>query len=156
MSELQDDEPINDEEGTVTDIEYSDEEEVEDEEEDYPENESTIDPVEELQFVIQEIDLDDEDDDEPDFEVISNIEMANSQYIITKYEKTRIIGVRKEQLRRGAAPCVPFPDDIVNIEELAEKEFQAGVLPLCITRRSPNGKGIRIPVSQLIDISPLK
>jgi hypothetical protein len=45
------------------------------------------------------------------------------------------------------------PRGIINIEDLAQLEFDAGKLPIVILRRNPNGRGQKIPVSQLINIA---
>lgn len=66
---------------------------------------------------------------------------------LTKYEKTALLGVRAEQLRRGAPPYVPLEEKdqtgrvirILNDEdEIAKKELAAGVLPLMIDRPLPS------------------
>ena len=60
--------------------------------------------------------------------------------IITKYEKTRIIGIRMQQLAQG---CKPY----INISELSNKsydnialeELKENKLPFILKRRLPNG-----------------
>lgn len=61
--------------------------------------------------------------------------------ILSKYEKTKIIGMRMEQLARSATPYVdvdttrPFDP-----YEIATKELHARKLPFMICRTLPNGE----------------
>ena len=61
--------------------------------------------------------------------------------ILSKYEKAHILGVRIEQLSRGATPCVNI-DDIqdVNVRKIALKEFEERAIPLKIVRKLLDGK----------------
>ena len=52
----------------------------------------------------------------------------------TKFEKARIIGARALQLAYGAPPLVKVPSGIVNPIDLAEAEFDKGVIPITILR----------------------
>lgn len=65
--------------------------------------------------------------------------------IITKYERTRIIGTRAEQLARGAEPKTDF-GDLTDPVLIAMKEYNEGVIPLNIRRRLPNGKTILVQI----------
>lgn len=58
---------------------------------------------------------------------------------LTKYERTRIIGVRKEQIAKGAAPMVDI-SEMKTLDEIVEKELLERKLPLKIRRPLPNGK----------------
>ena len=59
--------------------------------------------------------------------------------VLTKYEKTKIIGMRLQQLANGADPCVETTkkDDIRSI---ALRELEERKLPFMIGRALPNGK----------------
>jgi DNA-directed RNA polymerase subunit K/omega len=61
----------------------------------------------------------------------------------TKYEKTRIIGVRATQIASGAPPTVDIGelDDAIDI---ATKEFEENKIPLILQRTLPNDKVIEI------------
>lgn len=62
---------------------------------------------------------------------------------LTKYERTKIIGIRAEQLARGAQPFVePAVLDGGSFDpcELAERELRARVLPFVVVRRMPDGR----------------
>lgn len=73
--------------------------------------------------------------------------------VMTKYEKTKIIGMRLEQLARGAhtlvntekSNCKSLRDVVMC--ELAEKK-----LPFIIVRNLPNGKKEHWKVSDLVVI----
>ncbi len=58
---------------------------------------------------------------------------------LTKYEKTRIIGVRIEQLSRGAKPNVNTKG-MTSIREIAEEELRQRKTPFMIRRPLPNGQ----------------
>ena len=60
--------------------------------------------------------------------------------ILSKYEKTKIIGVRMEQLARSAEPYVPFNKDAFNPFEIALRELHERKLPFMICRALPNGQ----------------
>ncbi|MGC8648850.1 MAG: DNA-directed RNA polymerase subunit K [Candidatus Micrarchaeia archaeon] len=52
----------------------------------------------------------------------------------TKFEKTRIIGARALQLAYGAPPLIKVPKGMVNPLDLAELEFEKGVIPITVIR----------------------
>jgi DNA-directed RNA polymerase subunit K/omega len=60
--------------------------------------------------------------------------------IMSKYEKVKMIGVRAEQLQRGAKPLVtvdpnqPFDPRIIAHEELRQRK-----LPMMLCRKLPDG-----------------
>jgi DNA-directed RNA polymerase subunit K/omega len=61
--------------------------------------------------------------------------------VLTKYEYTRIIGMRTQQLSEGARPYIEVPDQFI-IEDnylIAEEEFKQRKLPFIIGRPLPNG-----------------
>jgi DNA-directed RNA polymerase subunit K len=53
----------------------------------------------------------------------------------TRFEKARIIGARALQIARGATPVIKT--DIRDPIEIAEKEFEEGIIPLD-TKRPEN------------------
>ena len=59
--------------------------------------------------------------------------------ILTKYERTRVIGVRASQLANGAPPYVKLSNPIINELIIAKMELEAGLLPFVIRRPLPNG-----------------
>ncbi|MDE1833260.1 MAG: DNA-directed RNA polymerase subunit K [Candidatus Micrarchaeota archaeon] len=52
----------------------------------------------------------------------------------TRFEKARIIGARALQLAYGAPPLVKVPEKMVNPLDLAELEFDKGVIPITILK----------------------
>lgn len=68
---------------------------------------------------------------------------------LTKYEKVRAIGIRAQQLAKGAPACV----DTTGMSDsmaIAEKEFSEHKIPLIIKRNYPDGTVRSIPMSQMI------
>lgn len=60
--------------------------------------------------------------------------MAEKAEKYTKFEKARIIGARSLQLAYGAPPLVKVPENTINPIDLAELEFNKGVIPITIIR----------------------
>ncbi|EQD47699.1 RNA polymerase Rpb6 [mine drainage metagenome] len=52
----------------------------------------------------------------------------------TKFEKARVIGARALQLAHGAPPLIKVPEGITEPLDLAEREFEKGVIPITIIR----------------------
>ena len=59
--------------------------------------------------------------------------------ILTKYEKTRIIGQRAKQLNNGAKPLVKFSEYIIDGYLIALKELEEKKIPVIIRRPLPTG-----------------
>ena len=59
--------------------------------------------------------------------------------ILTKYEKTKIIGLRVSQLNKGAKPYVELTRSIIDNALVAEKELREKKIPFIIMRPIPNG-----------------
>jgi len=53
---------------------------------------------------------------------------------ITKYEVTKIIGVRSEMLAAGAKPLVSVPGHVTDVQEIAEMELEQRKIPFIIRR----------------------
>jgi len=60
--------------------------------------------------------------------------------ILTKYERTRILGLRAKQLNNGDEPLIKIPDNIIQGYVIAEMELEQKVLPFIVSRPLPNGK----------------
>ncbi|MEM3227338.1 MAG: DNA-directed RNA polymerase subunit K [Candidatus Micrarchaeaceae archaeon] len=58
----------------------------------------------------------------------------------TKYEKARIIGARALQLAYGAPPLMEVPEGVVDPLELAELEFERGIIPITILRHGEEAR----------------
>jgi DNA-directed RNA polymerase subunit K/omega len=63
------------------------------------------------------------------------------RYILTKYELTKVIGMRAEQLARGAEPLVNVDAfEAFDPISIAERELAARKLPFIVQRLLPDGK----------------
>lgn len=60
--------------------------------------------------------------------------------ILSKYEKTRILGQRAKQINNGSTPLVSVPTDILNGYLIAQLELEKKLIPVIIQRPIPNGK----------------
>jgi len=58
---------------------------------------------------------------------------------ITKYELARVLGARALQLSMGAPPLVKVTVDD-SLIEIARRELEAGMLPVIIRRKMPDGE----------------
>jgi DNA-directed RNA polymerase subunit K/omega len=58
---------------------------------------------------------------------------------LNKYEATRIIGFRANQLSQGAQPFVSVPDHVTDVREIARMELAAKRLPFILKRPLPDG-----------------
>ena len=59
--------------------------------------------------------------------------------ILTKYEYTRILGVRASQVEQGAALFVTVPDTLIDSYLIAKEELHQKKLPFILKRPLPNG-----------------
>ena len=59
---------------------------------------------------------------------------------LTLYEKTKIIGLRANQLSQGARPIIPVPDYVTDVRDIARLELEQKRLPYIIKRPIPTGK----------------
>ena len=69
--------------------------------------------------------------------------------ILSKYEKTRIIGLRVSQLNKGAKPFITLKNKILDNSLIAEKELREKALPFIIMRPIPNAPSEYWKVSDL-------
>lgn len=58
--------------------------------------------------------------------------------ILTKYEKTRILGIRTKQLNNGAKPFINIAENIIDNYYIANLELEQKKLPFIIERPLPN------------------
>lgn len=78
--------------------------------------------------------------DERPTEGLKNFDEAHKSYpYITRYEYTRIIGFRANQLSQGAKPFINVPDHVTDVREIARMELAQKRLPFIIKRPMPNG-----------------
>lgn len=70
---------------------------------------------------------------------------------MTKFEKTQLIGMRMEQIARGAHPTVDV-DDGMSVRDVVIREIEEKTIPLMISRLMPNGKTETLRVSDFDEI----
>ena len=61
-----------------------------------------------------------------------------SRPFLNKFERTKILGVRTEQLASGAKPLIDIKDEKLSAFEIALKEFNEKKIPFIIRRHLPN------------------
>ncbi len=78
--------------------------------------------------------------------------MRSDMYRLTKYEKTRIIGVRAEQLAKGALPTFPINEnEEFDPVKIAMIELEKRILPIIIVRTLPDGEDIEVRMENIIN-----
>lgn len=58
---------------------------------------------------------------------------------LTVYERTKIIGLRANQISRGAVPFITVPPQVTDVKDIARLELEQKRLPFIIKRPLPNG-----------------
>ena len=70
----------------------------------------------------------------------SNSDPLHTTYpFVTLFEKTKIIGLRANQLSQGARPFIVVPKEVTDVRDIARLEFQQKRLPYMIKRPLPDG-----------------
>ena len=59
--------------------------------------------------------------------------------ILTKFEKTRVLGIRAKQINNGAKVLTNIPSNVMDGYLIALKELEEKVIPIIIRRPLPNG-----------------
>jgi DNA-directed RNA polymerase subunit K/omega len=72
--------------------------------------------------------------------------------ILTKYEKTRILGQRAKQIETGAVTLVNVPPNVIDSYLIAKLEMKQNKIPFIIRRPLPNGGMEYWYVSDLEDL----
>ena len=70
--------------------------------------------------------------------LISKNERKTSR-IMTIYEKTRLLGIRTQQIDMGCVPLVDASEGFTDSLQIAEQELKQKKIPLIIRRYLPNG-----------------
>jgi DNA-directed RNA polymerase I, II, and III subunit RPABC2 len=122
---------------------------------------SEIEEFEQDEF-IEEIEEDDKDDDEDDMDdgddildmstkcdvdIISKEDTYNklntynrkTKPFMSKFEFTKLIGARSQQLSSGMPPTIEKLDNVSHTKFIAVQELKEGKLPLIIRRIMPDG-----------------
>jgi DNA-directed RNA polymerase I, II, and III subunit RPABC2 len=58
---------------------------------------------------------------------------------LTNFEKTKIIGMRANQISKGSVPFISVPKHITDVRDIARLELEQKRLPFIIKRPLPNG-----------------
>lgn len=78
------------------------------------------------------------------FEVLENydtIKKSNkSKPILNKYERTKVLGVRAEQIRHNAKPLILVPKHMTDELDIATEELKQRKIPFIIERKVGNKK----------------
>lgn len=61
-----------------------------------------------------------------------------TQPIMTRYEKTKVLGLRAEMLARGAQPLVTVPKHVSSTLRIAEMELAEKKIPFLLKRKTNN------------------
>lgn len=75
-----------------------------------------------------------------------------SMPFLSTFEKTRILGMRTNQLAQGARPFIDVPEYITDVQEIAQLELDQRRLPIIIKRYMPDGSYEKFRLSDLIII----
>ena len=71
-------------------------------------------------------------------EILQNYELLKKQNIskpvMSKYEKTKIIGIRAQQISQGSVPLVEVPKHLVNTLDIATYELKMRKTPFIVKR----------------------
>lgn len=67
-------------------------------------------------------------------------EKNTTRNLLTKFEKVKIIGLRMEQLQRGAQPYVAYDTKAFHPHEIATRELTERKIPFMVCRSLPNGR----------------
>ncbi len=68
---------------------------------------------------------------------------------LTRFEKARIVGARALQIAMGAPILIEVPRGLTSAIDLALKELEAGILPITIRRKLPDGEYQDVPIQWL-------
>jgi DNA-directed RNA polymerase I, II, and III subunit RPABC2 len=58
---------------------------------------------------------------------------------LTNFERTKIIGLRANQISRGSVPFIVVPKHVTDVRDIARLELEQKRLPYIIKRPLPNG-----------------
>jgi DNA-directed RNA polymerase I, II, and III subunit RPABC2 len=75
-----------------------------------------------------------------------------SMPFLSVFEKTRILGMRTNQLAQGARPFIEVPEYATDVQEIALLELEQRRLPIIIKRYMPDGTYEKFRLSDLMII----
>ena len=98
--------------------------------------------IDDEELSCEEINSDDEDSSEDEYEIPDEdlkVTLHNTFIHLTKYEKTKILGLRAKQIELGAQPRIKY-SKLETPLEIAEREMKMKKLPFKIKRKLPTGE----------------
>jgi hypothetical protein len=120
------------------------------------EDKTTIfsDPIQALLKFHPECVLDYEEDEQPSIPLRTTLSDGDSNHrsrpFLSIFERTRILGMRTNQLAQGARPFIIVPEHITDVQDIARLELEQRKLPLIIKRHMPDGSYEKFRLSDLI------
>ena len=69
-----------------------------------------------------------------------NIENNVTEPVLSKYEYTQVLGIRVQQIERGAEPLIELSPDLNTPELIAEEELRQRKTPFIIKRKIADNK----------------
>jgi DNA-directed RNA polymerase I, II, and III subunit RPABC2 len=130
--------------------------EIEDAEEEVEQNTLFSNPIETLLKFHPECVLDYEEDEQSSIPLRTTLSEEDpyhkSMPFLSVFEKTKIIGMRTNQLAQGARPYIVVPEHITSVLDIAKLELEQRRLPIIIKRHMPDGKYEKFRLSDMIII----
>jgi DNA-directed RNA polymerase subunit K/omega len=118
--------------------------------ESWDEDEMSIDEIEEEDSVHES---DEDSEDEYDIQIQEEDDFNASTHAtfirLTKYEKTKILGIRSRQIEMGAPPKIKYSKEETPLD-IAERELKMKKLPFKIKRNLPTGEVETIKLCDLL------
>ena len=98
--------------------------------------------------------LDYEEDEQPSIPLRTTLSeddpVHRSMPFLSIFEKTKIIGMRTNQLAQGARPYILVPEHITSVQEIAKLELEQRRLPIIIKRHMPDGSYEKFRLSDML------
>lgn len=128
--------------------------EIEDAEEEVEQNTIFSNPIETLLKFHPECVLDYEEDEQSSIPLRTTLSEEDpyhkSMPFLSVFEKTKIIGMRTNQLAQGARPYIIVPEHITSVLDIAKLELEQRRLPIIIKRHMPDGTYEKFRLSDMI------
>ena len=113
-------------------------------------------PIETLLKFHPECVLDYEEEEQPSIPLRTTLSEEDpyhkSMPFLSVFEKTKILGMRTNQLAQGARPYIVVPEHITNVLDIAKLELEQRRLPIIIKRHMPDGTYEKFRLSDMIII----
>jgi DNA-directed RNA polymerase I, II, and III subunit RPABC2 len=112
------------------------------------------DPIQSLLKFHPECVLDYEEDEQASIPIRTTLSEGDSYHrsrpFLSIFEKTKILGMRTNQLAQGARPFIIVPEYITDVKDIAILELEQRKLPIIIKRHMPDGSYEKFRLSDLI------